>query len=87
MLSTYLGSVIVYVIIISCEFMLCKSGIRNNGWLDEQHNSGQSKFGLLFCMSAVPVLRVLLIGVVLVMAVYPKEKVVAYINEHRDLNS
>lgn len=88
MLSMYLGSVVVFMLIIFASATICEDNARKNGWLDEPHKGKHSKtFAILFTLSAVPIFRVLFTGFIFVMAIYPKEKVIAWIEEHKNLNS
>ena len=80
MIKFYLQSVLIFMIIIYSMLQICKEKIKANGWKSEeqQHNN---KWSGLFVLSAVPVLRVLVIVVVLMMAVYTKEQFDAKLEE------
>ena len=87
MLGTYVGSVIVFMLIMSSAIMICQSSIRKNGWLDKPTESKNSKIVALTALSAVPVFRLFVVAMIFVMAAYPKEKVMAWIEDHKNLNS
>lgn len=82
MFKFYITTVIVYMIILYCECKVFKSSIVKNGWGTE----GKKEMGALsatFCYSAIPVFRFFIAVVILVMAIYPKEKVMAWIEENK----
>ena len=88
MLSMYLGSVVVFMLIVFASATICEDNARKNGWLDEPHeNKHLNKFAILFALSAVPIFRVFVVAFIFVMAIYPKEKVMAWAEEHKNLNS
>jgi hypothetical protein len=76
MLDFYLGSVIVWFIILFSEGIVFNNRVRNNGWLNmqkERHNIIQ----ILFCyvlVAAIPIFRLLMAVMIFVMAAVSKER-------------
>ena len=83
MLKFYLTSVLIYMIIIYCESKMFKDDICKNGWLNNMEKKKNNKIGTLFCMSAIPIIRVIIVIMFCVMFIYPKEKVNAWIEENK----
>jgi hypothetical protein len=57
------------------------TGIYKNGWFDSSKNNKNNKFRSIFCMSAIPVIRNIIVVTLFIMFIYPKEKVESYVNE------
>lgn len=70
MLKFYLTTVVIYAIIISSMAKMFRNAVKENGWLDEEKKSTESKFTMLFCLSAVPILRILVIICIYMMAMH-----------------
>lgn len=83
MLRIYLTSVLIYMIIIYCESKMFKDNIYKNGWLDNTEKKKNNKLGALFCMSAIPIIRTIIVITFCVMFIYPKEKVKVWIEENK----
>ena len=75
MLQFYLTSILIYAIIIFCTILLFGKNIKENGWFDESKKGSVAVAIIyMFAMSAIPVLRVIVIGGVFLMAGYTKEE-------------
>lgn len=76
MLKIYLSSVIAWMIIIYCVSAILESKLRDNGWpgSDKTQKTKMSKLKALFILSAVPILRLLVVGGVVCMATITKEE-------------
>lgn len=76
MLKIYLSSVVAWMIIIYCVSAILESKLRDNGWLgsDKIQKTKMSKLKALFILSAVPILRLLVVGGVVYMATIAKEE-------------
>lgn len=62
MLKFYLTTVAIYAIIILSMCKMFKSAINENGWFkDEEKETGENKWTMLFCLSAVPIIRLLIV--------------------------
>lgn len=72
MLKFYLTTVVIYMIIIYCTCSIFKDGIKAKGWISEGKRG--SKFGALFTLSAVPILRLGVIILIFYMATHTKEE-------------
>ena len=77
MFEWYFKSIIVYMIIMCCASMICADKAKKNGWLEEVDIVGPSYGGFLnlFCISAVPIVRLLTVLIMFVAAIYTKEQV------------
>lgn len=82
MLKFYLTTIIVYMILLYCEVKVFKNDIIKNGWGTEGKKD-MGAFTILFCYSAIPLFRFVIAVFLLVMAIYPKEKVSAWIEENK----
>lgn len=82
MLKIYLTSVIIYMIIIYCTCQIFKDAIRSKGWINEKRNG--SKLGILFTLSAVPVLRFFIILLVIYMSTHTKEEYEKWYKEFQE---
>lgn len=67
MLKFYFSTVVIYAIIILSAVRMTKDKIIENGWLDGVKANGD-KWTTLFCFSAVPVIRIILIVSIFMMA-------------------
>jgi len=72
MLTFYISSIIIFMIIIYCECFIYEQKIKENGWLYD-NTSKPNKFVTLFCLSAIPFFRVLVVIVILCLGTYTKE--------------
>ena len=73
MLTNYLTSIIIYMVIIYCEIKVFMSNIIKNGWTTETSNQ-KVRIGPLFLLSAIPVVRLVLAISLCIIFIYPKEK-------------
>lgn len=73
MLKFYLSTVIIFMIILSCEKAIFIDAIRKNGWLDDVEKAKMGKWQSLFVLSAVPVLRLFFVIFTLIMASNKKD--------------
>ena len=73
MLKIYLSSVIIYMIIISCLCFLFHDAIKKNGWASTE-KPNVNKLTALFVLSAVPLLRIYVVGLFIYMATHTKEQ-------------
>lgn len=62
------------MIIIYATSSIFADKIKENGWINSNNNSGKSKLGTLFILSAVPILRVFVFIVFFIMTIYTKEQ-------------
>lgn len=73
MLKIYLSSIVIWMIIIYCAVKICGPKIAENGWLESsKHTMG--KWTALFVLSAIPLLRLIVLSVLFYMAIYTKEQ-------------
>lgn len=80
MLKFYLTSVIVYMIMIFAAAYIGQYKIKANGWLDDAKKQG-SPWVYLFCISAVPIFRLLIVIVIFMMMSITKEDFDKYVDE------
>ena len=80
MLKFYLTTVIVCMILLYCEVKVFKNDVIKNGW-GSDGKKNMSVFSALFCYSAIPLFRFIIAVAIFVMAIYPKEKVMTWIEE------
>lgn len=73
MLKFYIGTVLVWMIIIWCLIKISKPKIIENGWLNNVKKLDMTPFAALFCMAAIPIFRLLVTAVILYMACVSKE--------------
>lgn len=73
MLGIYLSSIIFWVILLYSLIIIFQEKIIENGWLKPVSNH-VNPYLLLFCMSAVPILRVLFAVCIFLMAWYTEEE-------------
>lgn len=64
MLKFYIGTVLIYALIILATANLCAQNIKDNGWLDNTKPSSGNKLTLLFCVAIIPIVR---LGTVIMM--------------------
>ena len=75
MLKIYFVSILIWMMIIFCAAYLFEDAIKQKGWIDSnKHSKFVSVLFTLFCMSAIPVLRLLFLVVILFMAGVSKEE-------------
>ena len=70
MLKFYLSTIIIYAIVILSVCNIFYEPIKDNGWFNDiKYNfSHMPKYTVLFCISAIPVLRILMIIGIIYMA-------------------
>lgn len=73
MLRIYLTSVLIYMIIIYALAYIGQDKINENGWTDGIKKKGKPLVGL-FCLAAVPILRIFFVLVIILMIGMTKEK-------------
>lgn len=73
MLRIYLTSVLIYMIIIYALAYMGQDKIKENGWIDGIKKKGKPLAGL-FCLAAVPILRIFFVLVIILMIGMTKEK-------------
>lgn len=73
MLRVYLTSVLIYMIIIFSIVYVGQYKIKENGWLDDKKKKGNA-FISLFCLSAIPILRMAVVAAMFVMIAMTKEE-------------
>lgn len=75
MLEFYLSTVVIWMIIIFCLTFIFKESIKKN-WYGQinKKKSIVSGFGALFAISAVPILRFLIVIMIVYMATHTKEE-------------
>lgn len=75
MLKVYLISVVIWMIIIFCTTYLFAEQIKQKGWIEtNKHGSFFKALFNVFCMSVVPLLRLLFLITILLMAGVTKEE-------------
>ena len=72
MLKLYLSSVVIFMIIIYCVLQLARTKLIENGWVGSERKRGLTKLWGLFVSAAVPLLRLVIIGVILYMTTITK---------------
>lgn len=82
MLKIYLTSVVIYMIIIYCTCKIFENAIRSNGWISEKKKGG--KLGVLFTLSAVPLLRFIVVVLIVYMASNTKEEYEKWYKEFQE---
>ena len=80
MLKIYLTSVFIYMIMIYAIAYLGQYKIKENGWLDDSKKKG-NPWVALFCLSAVPVFRLVVIIALFIMIGMTKEDFDKLVNE------
>lgn len=73
MIGNYLASVIVYMIIIYCACCLFGYSMKKNGWASTE-KPNENKLAVLFCLSAVPIVRIFVVVIIFYMATHTKEE-------------
>ncbi len=73
LLSIYLVSILIYMIIFICTAKVLEPQIRQNGWLYEVPYC-ENPLLILFCTCAVPIIRVAFIVILIYMSVRTKEE-------------
>lgn len=70
MLHIYLITIVVWFIMIFSAIVICAPAIIDNGWLNKnkKHYSPQQSILVLFCVSAIPIMRFVMLVMVFVMA-------------------
>lgn len=74
MISWYLTSVAIYIVIIVCELYLFQDNMVKNGWKPERSSSAKSPVAMLIAVSAIPFFRLLMVVIFCIMATYTKEQ-------------
>lgn len=74
MLKIYISSVIIWMIVIYSFITIAEEQIIKNGWLNKNRKSNSNWFSMLFCMSAIPIIRVLIFIAICVMACMTEEQ-------------
>lgn len=83
MLKIYISSVIIWMIIIYCAAKIFGPQIKNNGWTTTAKPT-MGKWTTLFVVSAIPLLRLLVLSVFVYMALYTKEQYETIKKERED---
>lgn len=86
MISTYLSSVIIYMIIIDCACCIFGNSAKKNGW-ESTEKSNENKWDVLFILSAVPIVRIAVVVIIFYMATHTKEEFDKWYAEIKDKNS
>ena len=84
MLGIYLSSIIFWIVIIYSLIIIFQEKIIENGWLNRPINRKINGYLLLFCMSAVPILRLLVVVCIFLMACYTEEELNELVNRDDD---
>lgn len=76
MFEWYFKSIVIYIIVMYCTNIICSKKAKENGWIDDAKliDPSANIFVTLFCMSAVPVARLLLVVFMFVAALCTKEQ-------------
>lgn len=86
MIKMYLASVIIYMTIIYCACYIFGHSINKNGWSSTEKPS-ENKFTALFCLSAVPIVRIFVVVIIFYMATHTKEEFEKWRSEVKNDNS
>lgn len=76
MFKFYISSVIIYMIVIFCLAKICKPKLTKNGW--------KLSLDILLIFSAIPLLRLVAIGVILYLTTITQEEYEKTRGEHYD---
>ncbi len=76
MFEWYSKSIIFYMFIMCCSSIICTNNAKKNGWIEDANVVGPSIEGFinLFCLSAVPIVRFLVVLSMFVAATFTKEQ-------------
>ena len=74
MIKFYLSTVLMWMIILYALVVICEESIKKNGHLIGVGKSKHSWTTALFCMAAVPIVRVAFAFVIILMATKTKEE-------------
>ena len=77
LLNIYILSIFIYMAVFISVAKICELQIRENGWLNNVPYCENPLF-LLFCMCAVPIIRVLNIAIVIYASTHTKEEFEAW---------
>ena len=84
MFEAYLKSIVIYMVILRAEKFIFKDNILKNGWGNEQPSNNKGSLAYLFCVSAVPIFRFLLVIAFFVLATTKKTDIEAHIKKFED---
>lgn len=84
MFEAYLKSIVIYMIILRAEKFIFKDSILKNGWGNESSSNNKGSLAYLFCVSAVPVFRFLLVLGFFVLATTKKTDIESRIKKFED---
>lgn len=84
MLGIYLSSIIFWIAIIYSLIVIFQEKIIENGWLNRPRNNKTNGYLVLFCISAVPILRILFAVCIVLMAMYTEEELNELVNRDDD---
>lgn len=85
MLKFYLTSVLIFAIIMFCSILLVSKNLKENGWIDETKKGSVFLAILyLFAMSAIPIIRVIIIAGLFMMTTCTKEEYTKIHNNRKD---
>jgi hypothetical protein len=73
MLKIYFGSILIWMIIIFSMIYVCKDSIKAKGWIDETKKN-KHWLVVLFCISSIPIFRLLVASGLLFMTTTTKEE-------------
>lgn len=82
MIKFYLQGVLIFMIIIYSSIYIMQDKIKDNGWVDVEKKSDNKWFGL-FVVSAIPVVRVLIIVCIFMMAAKTKEEFDKFVEDNK----
>lgn len=86
MIKIYLASVIIYMIIIYCTIFIFNDSMKDKGWGTTAQRK-VNRLTVLFCLSAVPILRVIVLASILYLATHTKEEVEKLLEEAKNNKS
>ena len=84
MLGIYFSSIIFWLVIIYSLIIIFQEKITENGWLNRPVNRKINGYLLLFCISAVPIIRVFFAVAIVLMALYTEEELNELVNRNDD---
>lgn len=84
MLTLYLMSVAIWMIIIYAMAAIFESSIKEKGWLKDKESKKRGVFTSLFLLSAVPIIRFIVALCIFIMATYTPEQIEEFKNKRGD---
>lgn len=75
MINFYMTTVVIWMVIIYATTFVTAEAIKNNGWITEKKETTPLKTIItLFCMSAIPIFRLVVVCALIMMSAKTKEE-------------